>query len=216
MATIRVLLADDHAVVRRGLRAILADEPDLALVGEATTGAEAQLLCEELRPDVLLLDLSMADAPASVTVTVVRARSPQTRVVMLTAHHDEAAVRELVALGVVGYVLKDDTPEAVAQAIRSVMQGGTWFSRPVMATLVRMSAGAAGSAPDAAPSRLTDRERQLLTLLAQGWEVPRMAAALGVTEPTLRNYLSRPYGKLGVHGRPEAMVWAHAHGLGDA
>lgn len=207
-AKARVLLADDHAVVRKGIQAILADEPNLTVVGEATTGEEAQQLCKELRPDILLLDLSMPGPTASATMTFVHTYSPWTRVVILTAYHDDVAVRELVTTGARGYVLKDDAPDAVAGAVRSVAQGGTWFSPPVMATLLNGQRSSPGTDDAAA---LTGRERELLDLLKNGWDNGRIAAQLHLGEQTVRNYLHRLYGKLGVGSRAEAAVWAHEH-----
>jgi DNA-binding NarL/FixJ family response regulator len=212
METIRVLVADDHAVLRLGLGALLANQPDLCLVGEATTGDEAQRLCEELQPDVLLLDLSMPGRPARETVGFVRERSPVTRVVILSAYCDGAAVRELVALGVDGYVVKDDAPDAAVRAIRSVSRGDTWFSRPVMAELAGREAaeGRRENGPE-----LTERERQLLGMLADGWDNARIAAELKLRPQTVRNYLTRLFAKLGVGTRAEAAAWLRRRGDSD-
>jgi len=103
MTMIRVVIADDHPIVRQGLRALLADEPEIGVVGEATTGDEVREACLTLQPDVLLLDLSMPGPPAADTVRTLRAHSPEIQIVMLTAHRDEVAVRELVSLGIGGY-----------------------------------------------------------------------------------------------------------------
>lgn len=208
--TIRVLLADDHPVVRAGLNAMLGGEPDIEVVGEAVSGDEAQELCGALHPDVLLLDLSMPGPPASETVRFLRMQQLPVRVVVLTAYQDEAAVRELVRLGVDGYVLKDDEPEAVATAIRAAAVGGTWFSHRVLESLLqstrKMSSGIG-------ISHLTGRERQLLDLVGRGWDNARIATELNLREQTVRNYLSVLYGKLAVTSRAEAVVWIHEHGL---
>lgn len=209
---IRVLLADDHPLVRAGLRAILAVNPDIVLVGEAITGDEVRHLSGDLHPDVLVLDLSMPGPPATETVAHIRAHWPTLQIVILTAHDAAIHARELVALGVAGYVLKDDPLDAVVQAIRAVAAGGTWFSRSIMAKLVP---GQSIVPSEEALPALTARERQLLRLLIGGWDTSRLAVTLGVTEQTLRNYLSRLYDKLGVHTRAEATAWAHHHGLTD-
>lgn len=205
---IRVLLADDHAVVRAGLRAILAAEPDIRTVAEATTGEEAQRLCAELQPDVLLLDLSMPGPSASDTVTYARLHSPATRVVVLTARDDPASVHELTALGAGGYVLKDDEPEAVVAAIRGVHGGGSWLSRGAVAAVTRSPTHATAEREE---RRLTGRERQLLGLLASGHDNARIAAELHLSEQTVRNYLTRLYDKIDVSSRIEAVAWLRAH-----
>lgn len=208
--TIRVLLADDHPVVRAGVRAMLAGEPDIEIAGEAVTGNEAQDLYATLEPDVLLLDLSMPGPPAAETVRFLHSQSLPVHVVMLTAYRDEAAVRELVRLGVEGYVLKDDEPEAVAAAIRRVAAGGTWFSPHVMAALTQRPPR------ETETLHMTDRERQLLDLIRRGWDNKRIATELSLSEQTVRNYLSVVYGKLGVTSRAEAVVWTHEHDLRES
>jgi DNA-binding NarL/FixJ family response regulator len=208
---IRVLLADDHPLIRAGLRAGLAAEPDFALVGEAADGHDALRLCREHRPDVLLLDLQMPGPSAVETVTAVHECCPGVRVLMLTAHSEAVYVRGLVAAGVAGYVLKDEAAELLVDAIRSVARGGTWFSRPVVAKLVQPHVPRATQEPS-----LTRRERQVLPLLAQGWDNARIASTLYLSEQTVRNYVSRLYAKLGVSSRAQAMAWAQRHGYGDA
>lgn len=209
-APIRILLADDHPSVRAGVRAALEAEPDFAVAGEAATGDEVRHLAEVLRPDVLVLDLSMPGPPTAETVAYLRASHPALQVVVLTAYDDQVRARELVALGVGGYLLKDEPLDAVVRAIRAVARGDTWFSRAVMGALVRRLDAEGLPMP-----ALTARQRQLLRLVARGWDTPRIAAALGVTDNTVRNYLSRLYSTLGVASRAEAMVWARAHDLED-
>lgn len=209
--TIRVLLADDHPAIRAGVRAMLANEPDLEVVGEAVTGNEAQDLCVSLAPDVLLLDLSMPGPPAAATVRFLHAQSLPIRVVMLTAYRDEAVIRELVRLGVAGYVLKDDEPETVAAAVRRVVAGGTWFSRQVMDALVR---GRRDVSAETGAPHLSGRERQLLALIRRGLDNAHIAKELELREQTVRNYLSIVYGKIGVSSRAEAVVWTHEHEIG--
>ena len=203
---IRVLLADDHPLVRAGLRATVALADDIALIGEATTGEEAQELCRELTPDILLLDLHMPGPPAVGTVAYLRGASPATRVLVLTAHDEDAYVRALLAAGVAGYVLKDEVPETLLHAIRGVAGGGVWFSQGIAAKLTNIL----GNHRDAA-RELTERERELLRALEQGWDNARIATALNLSEQTVRNYLSRLYAKLQVRSRAEAMVWLREH-----
>jgi DNA-binding NarL/FixJ family response regulator len=205
--SIRVLLADDHPLIRDGLRARLEAEADIVVVGEAVNGEEAQRQCRDLQPDVLVLDLNMPGPSPTETMAYVHERCPRVRVLVLTAFDDDAYVRGLIAAGVAGYVLKDEAPDALVDAVRSVAHGGAWFSRVVAARLAH---------PPAAPAygpAFTDRERDLLRLLARGWDNARIAAELGLGEQTVRNYLSRLYGKLGVQTRAEAIVWMRDHGV---
>jgi len=211
--TISVLLADDHPLVRAGMRTTLTAEPDIVLVGEATDGYEAQRLCEELQPNVLLLDLNMPGPRPVETVGWLRQVFPNIKVLVLTAYDDDAYVRGLLSAGVAGYVLKDEAPETVVHAIRAVVRGGSWFSRSVVDKLVRQRTQAPNGLEE---ETLTDREQQLLAMIAQGWDNTRIAAELNLAEQTVRNYISRLYQKMGVRTRGEAIVWARERGLDGA
>jgi len=203
---IRVLLADDHPLVRAGLRATVASAPDIALIGEATTGDEARRLCQDLAPDIVLLDLHMPGPPPVATVAYLREHCPTTRVLILTAHDDDAYVQGLLTAGVAGYVLKDEVPETLLHAIRGVAQGGTWFSQAIAAKLARAVAHRTNGIPD-----FSEREQELLRALEQGWDNARIAASLYLSEQTVRNYLSRLYAKLGVRSRADAIIWLRDH-----
>lgn len=203
---IRVLLADDHALIRAGLRALLMAEPDLLLEGEVTTGDAARCLCAEVRPDVLLLDLRMPGPPATETVAWVRVHCPATRIVILTAHWEHAWVRGLLDLGAAGYVLKDDALDAVVKAVRVVATGGTWLSPTVLSTLVR-------PVNDLDLGVLSTREREMLALIVTGHSTKEIAVTLGLGVQTVSNYLSMLYVKLNVPNRAAAAVWARDHGL---
>jgi DNA-binding NarL/FixJ family response regulator len=201
---IRVVLADDHPLVRAGIRSALASTAEITLVGEAADGPTTMQLCRDLQPDVVLLDLNMPDSSPFVTVSRLRADCPGTQIVILTAYDDDAYVRGLTAAGISGYVLKDEALEVVVSAITSVMRGGTWFSRGILVKLTHASSGPAR----AAGTRLTNREHQLLNLLLQGMDGRQIATALNLSEQTVRNYLSRLYDKLEVNSRAEAICWA--------
>ncbi len=207
---IRVVLADDHPLVRAGIRATLTAEPDLILMGEATDGYEAQRLCRELKPDVLLLDLNMPGPLSTETIACVRDYCPDTFVVVLTAHDDDAYVRGLLAAGVSGYVLKDEASEAVVRAIRSVMQGNNWFSRAVVEKLVKERIG--GLAP-AKPLTLSERELEVLRLVVSGKTNQEIAVALGISVKTVEKHIGELFVKLGVASRVEAAVHAGRAGL---
>ena len=203
---IRVLLADDHPLVRAGLRATVASARDIAIVGEATTGDEAQRLCRELAPDIVLLDLHMPGPPPGATAAYLREHCPTTRVLILTAHDDDAYVRGLLAAGVAGYMLKDEVPEILLQAIRAVAQGGTWFSQAIAAKLAHAVSRSASDTP-----RFTEREEELLRAIDQGWDNAHIADMLHLSEQTVRNYLSRLYAKLDVRTRADAIIWLRDH-----
>lgn len=204
---IRVVLADDHALIRAGLCSIVAAEPDLALVGEAATSDAAWELCSALRPDVLLLDLRMPGPPATETVPWVRTHCPMTRIVVLTAHREDIWVRSLLDLGVAGYILKDDALDAIGKAVRVAAAGGTWLSSAVLPALLHPAMRADSEA-------LTPREREVLRLMAGGLDNARIAAALGIGIGTVRTHVTAIFGKLGLHARSEAVAWAWAQGLG--
>jgi DNA-binding NarL/FixJ family response regulator len=199
---IRVVLADDHPLIRAGLRARLHDEPGITVVGEVSSGNAVVTTCHECKPEVLVLDLNMPGPPATSITEEMGARLPEVKVLILTAYDDDAYVRGLVAAGIAGYVLKDEAPDALIDAVRSVANGGTWFSRQLVAKLVRpVDARTYGV-------RLTPRERELLDLLSLGLDNVHIANRLHLGEQTVRNYLSRLYSKLGVRSRAAAIVWA--------
>jgi len=211
METIRILIADDHPLVRCGIRETLRVADDMTIAGEASRGDEAQRLCRELQPDVLLLDLQMPGATATETIECVQEACPATRIIILTAYDDEVYVRGMVALGVAGYVLKDEWGEVITIAIRSVMQGGTWFSRRVLNTL---ATGQLTSPINAEEPVLSESERQLLQCLMRGMKDKTIARLMHRSEGTVRNDLSKLYAALDVNGRLQAAAWGWQHGYG--
>jgi DNA-binding NarL/FixJ family response regulator len=205
---VRILLADDHPLIRTGLRTTLEQEEDLAVVGEATNAVDTQRLCQELTPDILLLDLSMPGPSPAATVRFIKEKCPQVIIIMLTAYDDEVYVRSLVSLGVAGYVLKDEAPETLIRAIRAALEGDVWFSRCVIEIL---------SKPFAEPGlcqnnlHLTDRESEVLHLMAKGFANSQIAETLAIAEGTVKNHLVNIYQKLDVHSRAEAVAWVWQH-----
>lgn len=210
--TIRVVLADDHPVVRSGIRAALEAEGDIEVVGEAGDGQEAQQLTVSLAPDILLLDLNMPGPKATDTISYVREHSPTTKVIMLTAHDEDAYIRAVMRAGVTGYLLKEEAVDTVVKAVRAVRKGAAWYSQEIAERFVQWQFN---REPEIEDANLTARERQLLTLVAKGWDNARIAAELGLAEQTVRNYTSTIYDKLGVHSRAEAIVWARERGFAD-
>ncbi len=209
---IRVILADDHPLVRAGIRTTLVAEGDFALVGEATTGDEARQMCCEMKPDILLLDIRMPGSPAVQTVIALRQQCPGTKILILTAYDSDAYVRGLISAGAVGYILKDEAPQKVVRAIRAVLQGDTWFSRAIVDKMKRLGIGE--QAAVASPT-LTEREIQVLQLVVKGKTNAAIAKELSISEPTVRFHLRSLYDKIGVRSRTEAAIWAVEHGWGS-
>ncbi len=207
---IRVVLADDHPLVRAGIRATLVAEGDFALVGEATNGDEVHQMCCELQPDILLLDIHMPGSPVVQTVAYLCQQYPGIKILILTAYDYDTYVRGLISAGAVGYILKDEAPQTVVRAIRAVLQGDTWYSQSIVKKLARWQATEAAAATEAS---LNPREVEILKMLAQGRDNARIAEELHLAEQTVRNRVSRIYTKIGVSSRAEAIVWAREKGL---
>ncbi len=201
---IRVLLADDHPLIREGIGNTLLKNESLSLAGVATNGYEIAELAAELQPDVLLLDLHMPGPPPLETVSALRKDYPRTRVLVLSAYDDLVSVRALLRAGVSGYVLKDEAIETLVQAINTVVRGGIWFSQAVAQQLAQ---------PVNVPE-FTERELDVLNILARGASNDRIANILMVTERTVRFHLKNIYRKINVHSRGEAIVWAVRAGYG--
>jgi len=218
METTRVVIADDHPLMLRGIRETLQAADDISLIGEASRGDEAQRLCRQLLPDVLLLDLQMPGATAVETVTYVRTHCPTTRIIILTAYDDEVYVRRMLVEGAVGYVLKDEVADGILTAIRTVMQGGTWLSRRVLETLAKeevpreMPAAElypTGRHRDALPippttTPLTRQQRTVLRLVEHALTNDEIAEQLCISQKTVKKHLEDIYQRLRVHDRMTA------------
>ncbi len=183
---IRVLIADDHPLVRCGIRETLHVADDIVFVGEASRGDETQRLCRELRPDVLLLDLQMPGPHADEIINSLHTDCPLIRVLILTAYDDEVYIRRMLTVGVAGYVLKDEVADVIVTAIRAVMQGGMWLSRRVSDALV---AQRPSHSRETAP-HFTERERSVLRLVAQGLAEKEIAYAEGRSLRTIQRIVA--------------------------
>ncbi len=198
--SIRVLLADDHPFIRAGIRAELAEEEDILVAGEASSADEVMARCPDLWLDVLILDLSMPGPPPRETVAFLKQHCPDLKILVLTAYQDDAYVRGLVALGVKGYVLKDEATEALVDAIHAVYHGETWFSQRV---LEKISSEEGGGLTETA---LTTRELEILKLLRRGLTNKEIAYQLRIAERTVRYHVENLLEKLQARNRPEAVA----------
>ena len=198
MSAIRVLLADDHALVRSGLRMILEKFDGVQIVGETADGREALALAESLRPDVVLLDISMPDVNGIETAARIRKRVPETRVVILSMHAAEEYVAQALRAGASGYLLKDATPTELEFALRAVARGETYLcprvSGAVVEKFLQLADGAAGPL-----GALTPRQREILRLIAEGRSTKQMAAQLGVSVKTVETHRALLMDRLGIH-----------------
>ena len=210
---IRVLIADDHAVVREGLRAFLAVQDDVEVVGEAVDGEEAVAAVGRLQPDVALVDLLMPNVDGIEAIKRIRASDAPTRVIVLTSFADEDTMLPAIRAGAVGYLLKDVAPQDLVAAIRTVHEGETLLHPTVVRELVREVAGD-GQRP--AENPLTQREREVLALIARGRANKAIAFELGVAEKTVKTHVSNILAKLGVTDRTQAALLAVREGLVDA
>jgi DNA-binding NarL/FixJ family response regulator len=211
-ATIRVLLVDDHAMVRRGLRGFLELLDDIEIVGEAENGREAVEQVGRLRPDVVLMDLLMPELDGIGAIALIRELHPEVEVVALTSFVEESRVTAALEAGASGFILKDADADDVAGAIRAAHRGEVHLDPAVALLLARRvrSAGASAAAP---PSPLTEREREVLGLVALGLSNKAIADRLTITERTARTHVSNILGKLGLASRTQAALYAVEHGL---
>ena len=209
---IRVLLVDDHAVVREGLRAFLELQDDFEVVGEASDGEQALVQAEVLRPDVILMDLVMPNLDGVGAMRELRVRAPDSQVIVLTSFLDDDRLMAAIQAGAAGYLLKDVKPSELARAIRAADAGEAIIAPTAAARLVRAIAD--GSRPVLAePERLTRREREVLELIVQGRANKRIAFELGISEKTVKTHVGHLLAKLGVSDRTQAALLAVREGL---
>src|SRR3712207_575237 len=206
MAT-RILITDDHGVVRQGLRMFLSLEPDLEVVGEAANGREALALARELRPDVVLMDLLMPVMDGIAATEAIRSEMPDVEVIALTSVLEDTSVSGAVRAGAIGYLLKDTDAEELKRAIQAAAEGRVHLAPEAAARLMREVRG-----PES-PEDLTEREAEVLRLLARGHANKQIASSLFVSEKTVKAHVSSVLMKLGVQSRTQAALHAVRTGL---
>lgn len=203
---IRVLIVDDHAMVRKGLAAFLLAKMDLELAGEASNGEEALRLCEQLQPEVILMDLKMPKLDGVAATRAIKDRYPHIQVIALTSFQEKELVQEAIRAGAISYLLKNVSADDLAEAIRAASAGRSVLDPEALQALVQ----------DAAPGLghdLTAREREVLALLVQGLTNPDMATRLVVSRATIKAHVSSILAKLGASTRAEAISLALQHKL---
>ena len=215
MEPLRVLIADDHPLFRDGMRGLLSTQPDIEVAGEATTGEEAVTLSTELEPNVVLMDIKMPGLGGIEATRRILAANPRVRVLVVTMFEDDATVFTAMRAGARGYVLKDDDKDDVLGAIRTVGRGGAVFGPGIATRLTDFLTIARPAVPREAFPALTDREREMLHLMAKGASNAEIGRLLSLSPKTVANYVSNILHKLHVADRKEATVRAREAGLGQ-
>jgi DNA-binding NarL/FixJ family response regulator len=215
--SIRVLIVDDHGIVRAGLHMLLESQPGITVVGEAATCAEALALATREQPDVIVLDLDLGGVNAIESIPALLSAAPEARILVLTGVRDLEAHREAVRLGAMGLVLKEKAVETLLQAITKVGAGEVWLEPTMVARVLgelTRPQTAQPTSPEAAKiATLTAREREVIALIGEGLKNRDIAARLHISETTVRHYLTGIFAKLEVTDRLELVVYAYRHGL---
>src|SRR5690349_17516741 len=210
--TLRVLLVDDHAIVREGLRVLLEEDTDICIVAEASNGNEATEMAARLTPDLVLMDLKMPGLPAPDAIRVIRAHNPSVQVLVLTSYVDDEQVQAVLSAGALGYVLKDVAKAELLRAMQTVARGEPWLHAEAQRLIVNRLRRPAQLDP---LELLTERERSVLKLIAQGRSNKEIGKSLSLTEGTVKGYVSNILAKLKLEDRTQAALLAVRHGLGE-
>ena len=214
MEPIRVLIADDHPLYRDGMRGLLDSEPSTQVVGEASSGEEAIELAETLQPDVILMDIKMPGINGIEATREILNTSPQAGILMVTMFEDDDSLFAAMRAGARGYLLKDSRGEEVSHAIRAVAGGEAIFGQGIARRLINYFSALKPSGPPRAFPELTDREEEILTLVARGHSNEEIAQQLFLSIKTVRNHVSHIFLKLQVADRAQALIRAREAGLG--
>ncbi|HEV2348319.1 MAG TPA: response regulator transcription factor [Terriglobia bacterium] len=215
---IRILIADDHALFRDGLRRLLEAEPDLRVVGEAADGDEAVTLARQLQPDVLLLDLAMPRTPGMDALQELSKTSAPVRTILLTAAVERTQIVEALQLGARGVVMKESATQLLLKAIHTVVQGDYWLGRESVSDLVKTLRDLSPSAPEDPRKKrfgLTPRELEVISAIVAGYNNRDIAQKYAISEQTVKHHLTNIFDKLGVSSRLELALFAVNHSLLD-
>ena len=213
MDNLSVLIADDHPLFRKGMRSLLGTMPDITLVGEAKSGLEAVELALAHQPDVVLMDLQMPDGSGLAATRELNKRSPHTRILVVTLFEDDDSIFTALRAGAHGYILKDADEEEMMRAIRAVGEGEAIFSPAIAVRLMDYFASTSQQIPQEVFPELTEREREILTLIGRGESNAAIAEQLMISLKTVRNHVSNIYNKLQVADRAQAAIRARDAGL---
>lgn len=208
---IRVVLVDDHAILRHGLARLLQADGDIEVVGSVGDGDEALDVVREHRPDVVLMDLQMPRVDGVTATRQILAELPDTRVVVLTSFSDSGRILAALDTGAVGYLLKDSEPDDLLSGVRAASRGES----PLHPRAARQLLSARRTVDGTAVGDLTQRESEVLVLVRQGFANKQIARRMGITERTVKAHLTSAFQRIGVHDRTQAALWAERHGLGD-
>jgi DNA-binding NarL/FixJ family response regulator len=217
--TVRILLVDDHEVMRSGLRLLIESHPDLQVVSEATAAGTTLIAAQRDQPDVILLDLDLGNENGLDLIPELRKVTPGSRILVLTGVKDPAIHKQAVRLGAVGLVLKGHSTTVLVQAIRQVFAGQAWLDPSLVASVVTelsRSFEESGGTPDAVKIRsLTEREREVITLICEGLQNKTIAQRLAISDTTVRHHLTSIFAKLDLENRLELVIYAYRHGLAN-
>lgn len=208
---IQILVCDDHAVVREGLRALLSTEKDIRIIGEAADGESAVIAYRELQPDVTLLDMVMPHMDGVESIRAIKQEFPNARILVLTSFAEDEMVFPAIKAGALGYLLKDSSPEELIRAIRNVYRGEASLHPTIARRLIQELSQPTSLPPS--PEPLTDREVEVLKLVAKGYSNEEIADALVLSERTARGHVSSILGKLHLANRTQAALYALREGL---
>jgi DNA-binding NarL/FixJ family response regulator len=209
MAKTRILLADDHGIVREGLKTLIREQPDMTVVGEAADGALAIKLAGELKPDVVVLDVSMPEVNGAAATRKIKRANAKIKVVALTVHEDKSYLEQLLSAGASGYVLKRTAPGELINALRAVIKGGTYLDPNVAGAVVETFVWKQGTG---AVEGLTDRETSVAKLVAQGYTNKEIASQLGISVKTVETHKARSMEKLELRSRADLVRYAFERG----
>jgi two-component system, NarL family, response regulator NreC len=210
--TTRILLADDHGILRAGLRNLLNAEPDLEVIGEAADGIQALELAEQSRPDLILMDISMPNMGGIELLQHLRGRQNPSKVLMMTVHEDDSLLKKAIRAGASGYLVKRAAESELINAIRTVMEGDIYIHPSMTRALLRDLVPEPSSKP-AGENTLTHRELEILRMVARGYTNNQIAGKLSISARTVEGHRANLMGKLGLHSRVELVEYAEQHGL---